>query len=124
MIKLDQAMPFGKHKGKIVRELAQTNYNYILWCKRELGTEFSDGVIYIAKYESRASASRQLAWAYGQSCKRKWRDWSKIKDKNPVQKAEPDKIDAADFYEPEEQNSHEPDYDEYAGMTYSDFGNN
>lgn len=119
MIRLDQEMPFGKHKGKIVRDLAQTNYNYILWCRRELGTVFSDGVLYIARYESRASASRQMAWAYGQPSKRVWRDWSKIKDENHQIKVNGDIIALPDFDEESECGP-----DEYAGMSYEDFGNN
>ena len=127
VIKLDQEMPFGKHKGVVVRDLAKTNYNYILYLSKKLGVKFSDGVLYIAKYESSAAWHRQLCWANGQNSKRRWRDWSKVTDEKPNAKVKSDNVELpADFFgEPEDDGSpmFASSFDELDGLAFSDFGN-
>ena len=34
--KLEEKLPFGKHKGKTIRQILQSDPNYLLWCAEKL----------------------------------------------------------------------------------------
>lgn len=45
VLKLDDDMPFGKHKGKQIEDLVEDEPSYIRWLCENANTEFDDTVL-------------------------------------------------------------------------------
>lgn len=46
---MDDIMPFGKHRGAELRELVAEEPGYLIWCRDNIGTRFSEEIAYALK---------------------------------------------------------------------------